>query len=121
MNVAASVPPTIAISEFTATRPLILPISWALITLNPNQPTARIQEPSARNGIDEGGCALTRPSRVYRPLRGPRKRTAIRPIQPPTAWTTIDPAKSWKFSPNQFLSRSWMPNRLFQAMPSNSA
>src|SRR6185503_18424940 len=53
---AASVPPTIAISELTATRPESLPISCADITLKPNHPTERIQAPSARNGIDEGGC-----------------------------------------------------------------
>ena len=54
---AASVPPAIAISEFTATRPEILSIVCADITLKPNQPTVRIHAPSARNGIDDGGCA----------------------------------------------------------------
>ena len=63
-NQAASVPPTIAISELTATRPLILSMVCALITLKPNQPTASTQAPSARNGMLDGGCAAMRPSRV---------------------------------------------------------
>ena len=54
---AASVPPTMAISEFTATRPEILSSVCALITLKPNQPTVRIQAPSARKGMLDGGWA----------------------------------------------------------------
>jgi hypothetical protein len=61
---AASVPPTIAISELTATRPLILSSVCALMTLKPNQPTVRIQAPSARKGMLEGGCARCAPSFV---------------------------------------------------------
>ena len=34
----------------------------ALITLKPNQPTVRIQAPSARKGMLEGGCAEIAPS-----------------------------------------------------------
>src|SRR5450830_134338 len=59
---AASVPPTIAISEFTATRPLMLLMVCADITLKPNQPTVSIHAPKARNGMLEGGCAEMRPS-----------------------------------------------------------
>ncbi len=61
---AAIVPPAIASSEFTATSPEILSIVCALITLKPNQPTDRIHAPSARNGIDDGGCAEMPPSFV---------------------------------------------------------
>jgi len=61
-STAASVPPTIAISEFTATRPLSLSRVWALITLKPNQPTASTQAPRARKGMLEGGWALMAPS-----------------------------------------------------------
>ena len=49
-----------AISEFTATRPEILSMVCALITLKPNQPTVSIQAPSARKGMLDGGCALMR-------------------------------------------------------------
>jgi len=58
------VPPTIAISEFTATRPDTASINCADITLKPNQPTVRIHAPSARNGILDGGCAEIMPSLV---------------------------------------------------------
>ena len=51
-----------AISEFMATRPETLSRVCALITLKPNQPTIRIQAPSARKGIDDGGWAETPPS-----------------------------------------------------------
>src|SRR3569623_11636 len=61
---AGSVPPTIAISEFTATKPDTASINCADITLKPNQPTVRIHAPSARNGILDGGCAEIIPSLV---------------------------------------------------------
>ncbi|MNE55884.1 hypothetical protein D3C80_1507510 [compost metagenome] len=60
---AARVPPTMAISELIATRPLTPCKVWALITLKPNQPMIRIHEPSARNGMLEGAKATRRPSR----------------------------------------------------------
>ena len=47
-------------------RPEILSRVCALITLKPNQPTIRIQEPKARNGILEGGWAETSPFLRYR-------------------------------------------------------
>ena len=59
---AAIVPPAIASSEFIATSPEILSIVCADMTLNPNQPTESTHAPSARNGIDDGGCAATPPS-----------------------------------------------------------
>ena len=58
----AIVPPAIAMSEFIATSPEILSMVWALITLNPNQPTDSAHAPSARNGMFEGGNAITLPS-----------------------------------------------------------
>ena len=66
----------------------------ALITLKPNQPTVRIQAPSARKG-----CSTADARSSHRPcgsgLRAPSSSTAARPIQPPTACTTTLPAKSW--------------------------
>ena len=61
-SVATIVPPAIAISELTATRPEIFASVCALITLKPNQPTASIHAPSARNGMLDGGWALIAPS-----------------------------------------------------------
>ena len=95
---AASVPPTMAINELTATSPEILSRVWALITLKPNQPTVRIHAPNARKGILDGGCAAMTsrplPSLRYRLLRAPSKITAANASHPPTACTTIEPAKS---------------------------
>ena len=54
-------------SEFTATSPEILSSVCALITLKPNQPTESTHAPSARKGIDDGGCALTRAGTVVAP------------------------------------------------------
>ncbi|MNT84324.1 hypothetical protein D3C72_2243210 [compost metagenome] len=59
---AASVPPTMAMSEFTATRPEMFSSRCALITLKPNQPTQRIHAPSARKGMLDGGWADMPPS-----------------------------------------------------------
>ena len=53
---AANVPPTNAISEFTATKPEMPSILCADMTLNPNQPTVRIHAPNAKNGMLDGGC-----------------------------------------------------------------
>ena len=75
---AASVPPAIAISEFIATSPEILSIVCADITLKPNQPTDSTHAPSARNGIDDGGCAEMPPCLRYRPRRAPSISTATR-------------------------------------------
>src|SRR5688572_20981067 len=118
---AASVPPDMAMSELSATRPLILSMVCADITLNPNQPTDRIQAPRARNGMLDGGWEVrTLPSPEYRPVRAPSTSTAARPIQPPTVCTTTDPAKSWNSSPKAPFTDAWKPNCWFQAMPSNS-
>ena len=52
-------------------------------------------------------------------LRGPNHKTAIRPIQPPTACTTMLPAKSWNSAPVRALIASWKPNLLAHTAPSN--
>ena len=54
-------PPTMAISEFTATSPEMPSMFWADITLKPNQPTVSTQAPSDRNGMLEGGWAYISP------------------------------------------------------------
>jgi hypothetical protein len=103
-----------------ATSPEIRSSACADITLKPNQPTDRIHAPRARNGIDDGGCAAIPPSFEYRPRRAPSITTATRPIQPPKAWTTTLPAKSWNSAPNVDLSQAWIPKCWFQAMPSKN-
>ena len=62
-SVATIVPPAIAISELTATRPEILSSVCALITLKPNQPTrehpgAEGQERDARRRMGADGAVL---------------------------------------------------------------
>ena len=94
MMSAAIVPPTMAIKEFTATKPLMPSTACALMTLKPNQPTVRIQAPSARKGMELGAKLITRPS-FTRPRRDPSNITATKASQPPMACTTIEPAKSW--------------------------
>jgi hypothetical protein len=95
-------PPHMAISELMATSPLTDCTDCALITLKPNQPMHRSQEPIASHGIDEGGMPAARPF-SKRPSRGPSLCTAAKASQPPTACTTTDPAKSWNSAPSQAL------------------
>jgi hypothetical protein len=77
-------PPHMAINEFKATRPVAVFTDCALMTLKPNQPMHKSQEPKASHVTDDGGVARERPL-SYRPRRGPNWRMADRPIQPPTA------------------------------------
>src|SRR5690606_16313172 len=52
---AARMPPTIAISEFIATRPDTAASEPADMTLKPNQPTQSSHEPRASQGMLDGG------------------------------------------------------------------
>ena len=58
---AATMPPTIAMREFIATRPEAAFNEPAVITLKPNQPTQSNHEPRASHGIDEGGMPIVWP------------------------------------------------------------
>ncbi len=82
-NNAAKVPPTIAISELTATSPDTPDNSCADITLNPNHPTVRIHDPSAKKGMLDGGKATNEPSFLYLPYLEPKIKTAASANQPP--------------------------------------
>ena len=93
-----------AISEFMATRPVTVCSVCALMTLKPNQPMHSSHEPIASQGIDDGGMPTVRPL-SKRPSRGPSLRTAEKPSQPPTACTTMEPAKSWNSSPSLALKK----------------
>jgi hypothetical protein len=58
----------------------------ALMTLKPNQPTIRIQAPSARKGMLDGGCAeIRRPCDSARAARRAGSRRRGRPSRPPRA------------------------------------
>ena len=54
-------PPTIAISEFMATRPEMSLTAAADMTLNPNQPTHSSQEPNPSHGSEDGGMPIVLP------------------------------------------------------------
>ena len=61
--------------------------------LNPNQPKARMKVPTTTIGTWWPGMACGLPSR-YLPIRGPMTIAPARPMTPPIAWTTPEPAKS---------------------------
>ena len=64
--------------------------------LKPNQPSQRMNTPRAASGMLCPRIGLTFPSLVYLPSRGPRTMAPARAAQPPTEWTTVEPAKSMK-------------------------
>src|SRR4029079_10969370 len=62
--------------------------------LNPIQPNRRMNVPVTTNTRLCAGNALDLPSGSYLPSRGPRMIASAIAANPPTAWTTVDPAKS---------------------------
>ena len=64
--------------------------------LNPNQPSHRMKVPRVASGRLAPGMGLTRPSGPYLPFRAPRMIAPVSAAQPPTEWTTVEPAKSEK-------------------------
>ena len=62
--------------------------------LNPNQPNARMKQPSSTSTMSCAGIAFTLPSRPYLPMRGPIMMPIASAVTPPTECTTPDPAKS---------------------------
>ncbi len=72
-----------------------LAASW-LPGLKPNQPSQRINTPSAARARLCPGMARLLPSLPYFPRRGPRASAPVRARMPPTLCTMALPAKSWK-------------------------
>jgi len=64
--------------------------------LNPNQQNHKIKTPSAPKAMLWAGIALGVPSALYFPIRGPRVAAPTSASHPPTEWTAVEPAKSWK-------------------------
>ncbi len=62
--------------------------------LNPNHPNHRTSAPIVADVMLWPGMGLIRPSLPNLPMRGPRRITPARAAQPPTEWTTVEPAKS---------------------------
>ena len=64
--------------------------------LKPNQQNQRMNTPSAAKVRLWPRIALGFPSLPYLPIRGPSILAPIRAHTPPTMWTQVEPAKSWK-------------------------
>src|SRR5215212_3673014 len=62
--------------------------------LKPNQPKARMKQPTAAMLRLWPGIAFGVPSLLYLPMRGPSTSAPAHAAHPPTEWTTPDPAKS---------------------------
>ena len=62
--------------------------------LKPNQPNARMKQPSSTIVMSWPGMALGEPSRRYLPMRGPMMMAIASAVMPPTECTTPEPAKS---------------------------
>ena len=68
--------------------------------LKPNHPSQRMNTPMAASGMLWPTMALALPSALNLPLRAPRTMAPARAAQPPTLWTTVEPAKSTNPSPS---------------------
>src|SRR5215475_13080492 len=62
--------------------------------LNPIQPNNRMKVPITTKAILCAGKGRGFPSGPYLPRRGPRITASAIAVNPPTAWTTVEPAKS---------------------------
>ena len=62
--------------------------------LNPYQPSQSKKTPIAASGMLWPETGLILPSSRYLPRRGPRTMMPARAAQPPTEWTSVEPAKS---------------------------
>src|SRR2546421_1179926 len=76
--------------------------------LNPYQPNHRMTPPMAPQVRSCGGSGPP-PSRLnLRPRRGPSAMAPARAMNPPTVWTTVEPAKSRNTAPWVNVARGWM-------------
>ena len=62
--------------------------------LNPYQPSHRRKTPIAASGMLCPAIGRIFPPSRYLPRRGPRTMMPASPAQPPTEWTSVEPAKS---------------------------
>src|SRR5262245_13311887 len=93
--IAAAEPAIAARFVFTATTEMRRSVEPSVEPgLKPIQPNKRIKVPVTTNAMLCAGNGLGLPSRPYFPRRGPRITASAMAQNPPTAWTTVDPAKS---------------------------
>ena len=64
--------------------------------LNPNHANQSMNTPKAPTVKLWPGIAWAFPSLEYLPIRGPSIVAPIKAATPPTIWTAVEPAKSWK-------------------------
>ncbi len=97
VTLEATTPAEAARFVVTAMRAMA-PASAAIVLpgLKPNHPSHRTNPPSVTSGMLWPGIGCIRPSGAYFPRRGPRTMIPASPAQPPTEWTTVEPAKSRK-------------------------
>src|ERR1700744_2264833 len=105
---SAAIPPVHAASVvFIATRPtpeqsMIDSVEQGL---NPYQPNHKIKPPTTAI-VRSCGSIGPPPSRLnFRPNLGPKQIAPAMATQPPIEWTTVEPAKSWKYWPTP--GRKW--------------
>src|SRR5688572_29636727 len=96
--VEVSVAAAAAAFVFTATKAISEPSPTAIVLpgLKPNQPSHSTKQPMKAAVMLWPGMACTLPSAEYFPIRGPRMNAPVSAAQPPTEWTTVEPAKSQK-------------------------
>ena len=96
--VAAMAPAAAARLVLMATRAISEPSPTPRVEpgLKPNQPNHSRNMPSEASGREWAAMTLGLPSGPNLPIRGPSARVPMKAAQPPTACTTVEPAKSAK-------------------------
>ena len=88
-------PPALASIVLTATTPIRRSVPARVDpALNPNQPKARMKQPTIAIGMWCPGIAFGVPSLLNLPRRGPSILAPTKASTPPVMWTTEEPAKS---------------------------
>ena len=94
-NIAVADPATAARFVLMATTPIRRSVAPSVEPgLKPIQPNSRMKVPVTTNTMLCAGNARGLPSGPYFPSRGPRMTASAIAQKPPTAWTTVEPAKS---------------------------
>ena len=91
-EIAAAAAAMLVVTAMRAMSPAAAAI--VLPGLKPNHPNQRTSTPSVADVMLWPGIGFTVPSLAYFPMRGPSIMTPASAAQPPTEWTTVEPAKS---------------------------
>ncbi len=97
VKIAAIEPAAAAVFVVTVIKAMLVASAAIVLPgLKPNQPSQRINTPSATRMILWPGMALGLPEASYLPVRGPKANEPTNANQAPTLCTTVEPAKSQK-------------------------